>query len=516
MSALREEVSRWGGFLGAGFLLAGGAVYLVTGKFDLATDVLLALGVVLLIAFLGTSSGAVKRSVTGRQARYGSNAAAMVVIFIVIVGLVNFVASRNPQRFDLTKTGTYTLSPQTIEVLQKLKDPVKVVGFFQGTDQRQTEANDLLKEYTYRSDKLKVEFVDPDVKPSVARQYGLQGAQDYGTIVFQQGDRKQKVTSAGEQEFTSALLKLTLNQQKKVYFLTGHGEPQIDGSDQGSFSDAKKALEDDGYVVSSLNLATASKVPTDTTVLAISDPEKSFLDNEKKAIADYLDTGGKALVLADPRNPAGIDDVVAKWGVTIGRGIVLDPASSLQGNPEVPVVARYGFSQITKGMTAMTLFPLSTSVTRAQETPKGLSVNSILQTTEESWLETDPSVGRFDPGVDPKGPLDLGVTIEQTPDVTTTTGVAQPPSPKARLVVIADVDFATNQFFPALGNKDLFVNSVNWLAEDEQLISIRPKLPEDNQVYLTGSQKNIVLYSSMIFLPALVIAAGAIVWWRRR
>jgi len=517
------------GGLGVLCLVVGLGMYLITGSFDQWVVVALAIGIALLLLTASYYPQEVVSALKGRSARYGSNTFAVIVIFIAIVAMLNFLAAKREYRWDLTENGQYSLSPQTLSLLGKLEEPVKVTAFYaQGASSEQIE--DLLKEYRRNSDKIEYQFVDPELKPGVAKEYNIQ---NYGTTVLEYKGKRQDVTGNTEQDLTSGLLKLVRQNTPKVYFLTGHGEADPDGTSQGSAATLKAALQADNYEVDKLTLATAGAVPQDAAVLVIDGPKTPFLEDEKKALKTYLENNGKALILLEARGPDSLNDILKEWGVEVGTGVVIDPASSLAGQAQVPVVMRYGQSPITKDlvrMQLMTLLPLATAVTPSKQTPQGVEVTELMETSDSAWLEQDPKVAHFDEGIDTKGPLSLGVAVEgslsaqkqpnqndgQPAQGSNETSGQQKSS--TRLVVIGNAAFASDDLTgeAAIGNRDLFLNSVNWLAEEEDMISISAKEPLDRTVFLTNTQMNFVFFTSVIFLPLAVLAVGAVVWWNRR
>ena len=529
---LRSIVSRIpaaAGVIGAMCLVAGLGLYLITSDFDTRVQVLLAVGVALLFLTASYYPHEVAGALRGRSARYGSNTLAMIVIFVSIIAMLNFLSTKRNYRWDLTESGEYSLSPQTISLLGKLQEPVKVTAFYaQGAGQEQIQ--DLLKEYRRHSDKIEYEFVDPELKPGVARQYNIQS---YGTTVVEYKGKRQDVMGATEQDLTAGLFKLVREKAPKVYFLTGHGEADPDGFDRGDLSQLKSALQADNYEVAKLTLATTGSVPQDAAAIIIAGPKTPFLEDEKNAIKAYLENHGKALILLEARGPDSLNDVLKSWGVEVGDGVVIDPASSLAGQAQVPVVLRYGQSPITRdlvSMQLMTLLPLATSVAPSEQPPEGVSVTGLMQTSDRAWLEKDPQVAQFDEGVDTKGPLSLAVAVEGSlsPAAESQEGSEQPADAgddkagesqsKTRLVVIGNVNFAANDLSgePAIGNRDLFLNSVSWLVEEEDMISIRAKEPQVRTVFLSNEQANFVFFTSVIFLPLAVLAVGGVVWWNRR
>ncbi len=483
---------------------AGLVVALLTGKFGWVPGAILALGAALLVVAALSRPAEVRRALTGRRARYGSNALAMSLIVLAILGLVNFLSNRHHARWDLTSAKQYSLSGQTIQILKELKEPIKVTAFFSPADSTRATFQDLFAEYMYHTDKLSLELVDPDQKPAVARQYGITS---YGTIVIERGSRRQDIFSTDEQSITSAILKVSRDEEKGVYFLTGHKERNPEGYADDGFSAIKTLLEKNNYKVGTLNLAMTSTIPSDAAELVVASPQVDYAEEERKALTAYLDGGGKLMVLMDPATNVDLNSVLEPYGVRFRNDLVVDLVSSFFGDPLTPLTTRYPYSMITKDMTGLTsFFPYARSIERTTSTPEGAIITDLITTSDQSWGETNlaqQQVRRDD--ADVAGPLTL---------------MAQVQKGKARLVLVGDSDFVANSVLNsvrgACGNADLFVNAVNWLAEEESLIAISPKTSDVRTVFLTPTQMRVILYSSALVLPAVVLIMGLLVWWRRR
>ncbi|MHB1131964.1 MAG: GldG family protein [Chloroflexota bacterium] len=509
MQSILRKAGTPAGPVGVLALFLGLSYYLVQGDFSLIVEGLLALGVLLLLFFVGVERDRVLNALGSRQARRGTNAVVMMLAFLGIIVLVNVLGARHSTRWDLTESQAFTLSSQTLSVLTAIQQPVHVVGFYQDGDPRRQDAQDLLTEYASRSDKLTYEFVDPDLKPTLAQSYGIRDYQ----MVFTSGERRQDVMTAGESEFTSALLKLTGGEQKSVAFVTGHGERSLDGTDNASYQRAKAALEADNYAVTILSLATGP-VAEGTEALIIAGSKQAWLDQERQALRDYLRQGGKVLLLYDPGDDAQLDDIAAEYGVALGQDLIVDRVSSLFPDIGTPIISRYESSPITKGL-PQTVFPGVAALMPPEQPPADVTVNPLAYTSEQSWTEKDVRNPRYDEGVDSRGPLAIAVSVEVGAQ---TAGEAQSgdDAKRTRLVIVGDADFASNAYLDLVGNRDLLVNAVNWLAESEELITIRPKPVVDRTLFLTATQANVVWYSTVLILPLLVLATGVSVWWSRR
>ncbi|MGB9578405.1 MAG: DUF7088 domain-containing protein, partial [Halothiobacillaceae bacterium] len=290
---IRERLSRWSSkiaYAGLFAVAAGLVAALFMGKMLWISGAVVALGAVLLLAAALGRPAEVRRALTGRRARYGSNALAASLTLLAILALVNFLGNRHHARWDLTGTKQYSLSSQTIQILKDLKEPVKITAFYSVADGTQANLKDLLAEYMYHTDKLSLELVDPDQKPAVARQYGITS---YGTIVFERGNRRQDIFSTDEQSITSAILKVSRDEEKGVYFITGHKERNPEGYADDGFSAIKSLLEKNNYKVGTLNLAMTSTIPSDAAALVIAGPQTDYAEDERKTLSAYLDGGGK-------------------------------------------------------------------------------------------------------------------------------------------------------------------------------------------------------------------------------
>ncbi|MGH2459303.1 MAG: GldG family protein, partial [Chloroflexota bacterium] len=454
-------------------------------------------------------------ALSSRNVRYGSNTLIMSLAFIGILALVNVLANRYSDRLDLTTNHNFTLSPLSVSIVRKLTQPVQVYAFYQNGNPGRDSFKPLLEEYRKESNLFNYQFVDPNSQPGLARQYNVQFD---ATTVLVSGTKQQSITGSDEGSVTSALLKLERTKAPVVYYLTGHGEIDFTSSGQDGGSMAKAALEADDYDVRPLNLAATGKVPADASAVIVAGPTSPLLPQETDALEKYLDAGGKAVVMVDKRQVGLLGPLAKRYGVDVGNGVIVDPGLSMPNDPTTPLIGQYQFSPITKDLPTLIL-PSATSVTPSKTPPAGLQVLGLAQTTSQSWLETS-NVAHYDPGVDPRGPLDVLVSVEKTPPASAATPTASQPS--MRLVFVGDVAFAMNGMSQLAngdlppGNKAVLTDSVNWLTANEDLIQVQAKPPADQSLILSNTQVNVLLFGSAVFLPLVVLGAGALVWWNRR
>jgi len=464
-----------------------------------------------------------------RQARYGALATTGVVAGLAIAVAVNYVASRQNKRWDLTVNQQNSLSEQTVKVLQSLQQPVKFTVF-----DRQTEFDrfrNRLDEYSYHSTQVSVEYIDPDTRPVIAKEYEIQ---QYGTVVVEHMGRRERVTSDSEQDLTNGLIKALSDEQRKVYFLQGHGEKEPNDTERDGYSALSGMLRSDNYLVERLVLAQQKEVPADATVVVIAGPTSDILPAELDMLKAYLARAGKLMVLLDPpigdapKQLPNVEAIIQEWGVTLGNNVIVD-VSGATNEPSIAVAATYPLHAITEQFATLTIYPVARTVEAVSGGTNGRTPTTIVETSRASWAESN--FASLSTGValdaetgDKAGPLSVAVAVSAPaadpgtakPESPESTPSANEPKPETRVVVFGDSDFATNAYAGVPGNPNLFANAVNWLAQQENLIAIRPREAEDRRVTMTPRQQTLAFLTSILFIPALVFAAGVFTWWRRR
>ena len=462
-----------------------------------------------------------------RQARYGAIATVGVLVALAIVVIVNYLSARQNKRWDLTANRQNSLSEQSVKVLQSLSDPVKFT-VFERQDNMERFRN-RLAEYSYNSKQVSVEYIDPDTKPVVAKEYGIE---QYGTVVVEYMGRRERVSSDSEQDLTNGLIKAMSDTQRKVYFLQGHGEKEPNKTERDGYSALSGMLRNDNYAVERLVLAQQKEVPADATVVVVAGPTSDILPAELEALKAFLARAGKLMVLLDPPiggQPASlpnIDSLIKEWGVTMGNNVVVD-VSGATNEPSIAVAATYPLHAITERFATLTIYPLARTVEPVSGGVNGRTPTTIVETSRGSWAESNlasltTGVQMDAEGGDKAGPLSVAVAVSAPAegaapaDSPAQKPAADAPKPESRVVVFGDSDFATNAYAGVPGNPNLFANAVNWLAQQENLIAIRPTEASDRRVTMTPQQQTMAFLTSILILPALVFTAGVYAWWRRR
>jgi ABC-type uncharacterized transport system involved in gliding motility auxiliary subunit len=469
-------------------------------------------GLVLVVLSLVASKGDLRATVGTRTVRYGVNTGVAVLLVIGVIGFVEALSYRHNARWDLTENKRFSLSPQTIQVLGNLKTEITATAFFRTDQPARRAAEELLKQYaSYGGARFTWRAVDPDREPALARRHGVEA---YGTIVLETKTKSEKVLDAEEEKLTNGLVKVTRAGKRVVYVVQGHGEPDLANSDRPGFSEAKSAMEKTNYEVRPLPLAREGKVADDAAVVVLAGPRTELFAPEVAALEAYLGRGGKLLVMVNPPFPQRIQEdalrrFLGRVGVELGDNLVveLSPIGQVFGiGPEVPIIQQYDPHPITRDLAGITtLFPLTRSLAGAKTLPQGVKVTTLAKTSQQSWGETDRDAlargsARPDPQ-DPKGPLTVALVAEKD---------------KARVVVYGTATLATNQFLNLQGNRDLFLNTVSWLAEEEDQISIRPKASNPTPIFLNSQQAQAVFWLPVVVLPVLAAVGGVVAVVRRR
>jgi len=511
-------------------LLSGGGLLLQRElAFSFAN---LVLGLALLAISLGSNLERIRERMRSGEARragkYGTSAILGTVLGIALLVLLAFLSTRYHHRWDWTEAKSHSLTDQTLKTLQGLAEPVKVTALF--AQIAAAEAKDLLERYrTAAPDKLEVEFVDPQAQPGRLAELGIEaGRLSGGLLHVALGPNSVDVTEVSEVALTQAIVKLTRQEQKKVYFLDGHNERVIEGekaAEGEGMQDAAEALRNENYTVETLLLAAKGEVPDDADVVIAAGPTRPLHESEHGALERYLARGGALLVLLDPRAGTDLGVDLAKWGVELGDDVIVDRVQGLFGRPTTPFAAEYGDHEITRELGDATMFHVARSVQPAATAAGALA--PIVRTSDASWAERDmdrlltKGEAAYDEGVDLKGPVSLAVA--GTLDLSGSDGA--PPAPEgeaaaekngARIVVIGDSDFASNQLLREFRNRDLFVNSVNWLLGDVEAISVRPGQARASRLQLTSEQFLEIRYLALFVMPELIAVLGVIAWWQRR
>ncbi|HWQ70554.1 MAG TPA: Gldg family protein [Patescibacteria group bacterium] len=519
---------------GLTLLVAGGIAYNIRPDLKAWMGSILLLGAILILVSVYRSFGGIMVWLSRRSTITGLNVAIMTMLVVGIIGLVEVISAKHNTRFDLTQGKRHSLADQTKKVVRGLAADIQVTAFFRADQAERRPAEDLLRQYADLSQRFRFEVVDPDRNPGRAKRYGIN---TYGTTILETKDKEEKIAEVDEEHLTNGLVKLLREGNRTIYFLKGHGENELEDGSRNGYRQAKEAIEKANYQVKDLLLLREREVPQDASMLVISGPKRDPAESELLALQAFVGRGGKLLIQLDPYTAPSLKAFVGRYGIKVGDDVIVDQyARTMGGDYLMPVVSNYYPHAITQNFTLASLFPFARSVDVAEKSPQGITVQRLGETGPGSWAESDKGeLNRgqlsFEKGQDRQGPVPVGaiatVQVEQTAagaearKTATAHGANEEQTHKqsgvARLVVYGNSAFASNNFLNFSGNRDLFLNSIGWLAEEEEMISIRPREAKNTPIILSATQGRMVFWMLVVVIPGLFLVSGtSVVLGRRR
>ena len=524
-------MSRLGKILFAVAFVAMATVFAVRYVIGGWIDVLyipLAISLVSLIAALVIDTKFYFEFFAMRTTKHGLNMGTMILLALVGLVTINYLAVRKNKIWDVTEDKLFSLSAQTLDVLRPLKDPVKFVIFYRGEKNRDalSALRETLRPYQEASTHVEVLFYDTYADNRIAQQY-LNNLPDKDApnnkvylFIDYAGKRERVNAPFGETEITSALVKATRKSASKVYFLTGHGEHDLNSDGDDGLSSLKAELEKYAAKTETLNLMQTPEIPTDATAIVIAGPRTALLENEIAAITQYLHKGGKLLVLADPGEKHNLASLLKNVGLEFSNTYVVSLGVQVQGmGPEAVVAMDFDQnSEITKPFVSGNTYALFFLASEIRKSPQdqGFQVQEILRTSPRSAALTE-----LGPGAQAeltqlmrKGGM-RAYSLAATSKGKLKAQDGKEADKEFAVVAFADSDFATNKLSGQPNNINLVLNAIASLSGEADLISVRPKQPKATKLTLTsGTWLGVV--SASVLLPTVLMIFGSVVWFRRR
>jgi ABC-type uncharacterized transport system involved in gliding motility auxiliary subunit len=446
---------------------------------------------------------------------------AFVVLLLLITGLLAWLSTRYVYQADWTASGRNTLSPASVELLGRLPGGVAITAYARETPPLvRRHITELVGRYQRHKPDVTLAFVNPDLEPQKVRELNI--TLD-GEMVIEYQGRSEQLRDVSENGLTNALQRLARGGERRLAFLTGHGERSPVAAQNYDVSAWARQLESKGYSIDELNLAAASAVPPDTAVLVIAAPQVDVLPGEAAHIVEYLERGGSLLWLTDPDHGVrGLEPLAQQLGLRFERGVVVDPNVSQVGqmlfgtdDPRVALVARYPAHEITRNFELNTLFPLAGGL--RPDAAGEWRATALLETLSNTWLESGKVSGKitFDEDADQPGPVTIGVALSR-PLPSGGDAAAEAPAATQRAVIVADGDFLSNGFLGLGGNLQLALNIINWLSSDDALIDIPARTAPDLTLQLSSTGTGVIGFGFLLLVPALLFGSGLFIWFRRR
>lgn len=478
--------------------------------------------------------GETRAVLMGRSARFGANALFATVVFAGLLVVANWFAHRYDKRADLTEQRVFSLAAQSEQIIRDLKRPLKMVGFESDTDGE--EMRDLLARYGYYNpSKVSTEVVNPRSKPHLVERYEMKAGNAL-YIEYGEGDDKgvSRINELSEEAITNAIIKLTRGEARKIYYVIGHGEPDITSQAPDGLKQFADAITDEHLKMETILLSQKGSVPNDAAAVLLVSPKKPLLPEEKQSLIDYAEGGGRLLMMTDPMTTPDVKEIADRFGIQVGDDLIIDKVQRLFAGPTLgaqPIVTTYEQHPVTRGMSQehVTIFNIASSVRIKAKESDGVTYAELAKTGPAAWGETDLQriFNSDDPsaefsGEDLKGPVSLAVAYEKKLEEAKPEGEedlaagAEPKFEKAtRVVVFGDSDFILNANLNVYANRDLALNALNWQVGEEGGITIRPRSIRASSAPIPRSTFLMILTSSFL-IPELILLAGLFVWWRRK
>jgi len=509
MNKLRQNLN----FIAVALLVVGFALWRSFGSRNIIGIALFVLGIVALAAYLVLNREQFKKKNSRLNFIFASNILLIVLLLIAIIGSANYLGTKIHKRIDISEGKIHSLADQSIQVAKNLKKPLAVKAFISennaGTLFRFRSLMDIYKYYTT---KLETEVIDPYKNPAMVKRYEVKAD---GTVIFEYDNRDTRIEEVSEETITNAIIKVTRGEEKAVYFLQGHGEPDPEATSENGLSEVKSNLEKLSYKVKKLLLFQEPEVPANAAVVIIAGPQKPLLAGELALLETYIQQKqGRVLFLVNPNEGIEAKSLLRKYGLELEDNIVVeaDTVTRLMGGDYfMPVVGKYPDHAITKNFGYATMFPMVRGLTKVNPLPQNVTVDVIASTSQYSWGETNyeeeyKTKKMSKNETDKTGPIDIAMAVEYKPEA----------GKKARLVVVGDSDFILNNYYSFQANGNFLGNIISWLAEEEDLIAITPKTTAPRMINLSQGGARMILYYCVIILPILILLAGIAVWLFRR
>lgn len=453
-----------------------------------------------------------------RSLIYGTSSALAVVLVAGSLVLVILLGNRFSLRWDLTRNQTHSLSAVSQNLLKEVNQPLTLTVFYPEGHADRQRAREVLEMFVHANPQVSYRFLDPEKNPV---QTDEAGARHLGNILIEYDGRRQMAERPEEEAVSEAIRRVLKKERKNLFFLTGHGERGAARTRRG-FQVARKALQNEGYEVADLNLLTDPEVPKDAAVVILAAPTKDLLPQEVTALKAYLKGGGRLFLMLEPFSDAGLKDFLAGYGVNLDNGIVMEYNKLAQDKIILsPIVKQFGSHRITQDFAELAvIFPSPRPLLLDQQV-KEAAIIPLAQTSASSWAKLGKEWLKenkinFDAKQDKKGPFIVAVLVEPKAEQKTGPHDHKEGHRPSYLAVFGDADFAADEYFNFLGNGDLFLNTVNFLAAEDKQIFIRKDPAKPDHLLLTGWHTLIIFVVVLILLPLAMLTAGVTTYVRRR
>jgi ABC-type uncharacterized transport system involved in gliding motility auxiliary subunit len=427
------------------------------------------------------------------------------LLFAMVVGLAGWLSDRYALTWDWSAGAHNSLSEASQQLLERLESPLQIVSFSPEDPGLRQQIAEIVARYQRYSDRITLEFVNPDTQPQLVRQLGIRVS---GELRLTYQGRSENLRTITEETLSNTIQRLLQQRDHWISILEGHGERRFSGRANHDLGGFGEELQRKGYHIQPLDLASSVDIPHNTAVLVIAGPQVDYRPDEVARISDYVKAGGNLLWLQDPGSLHGLKPLMEQLGLSLLPGTVVDANAATLGldSPAMALVPRYPQHPVTLDFELVTLFPHAAALGYAEAGP--WKSTPLLNTLSRSWNETgllQGEIERNEEQGEQAGPLTIGVALEREQE-----------GEQQRILVIGDGDFLSNSFLGNSGNLDLGLNIFRWLSGDDQLLNIPARTAPDRNLELSPAASIIISLGLLFALPLLFLAAGLLIWWRRR
>ncbi len=507
-----KSIINYFNYIGLILLIIAAALLISMGSKSVTGWILLATGIIFLVLYFFNNRERLKEKNSRLNFIFASNVLIIVVLVLAILIALNYLAAKFNQRVDLTQNRQNSLSEQSIKVVKNLRDDLKVLCFTSEGNSGYNEFKDLMALYTYYSPHIKSEIIDPYKNPSLTEKYEVK---TMNTVILLLGKKETRVETISEEAITNAIIKLTRQDEKVIYFLQGHGEADLNNNEENGFSEMRSSLEKLSFRIKELILFQERVIPQNCSLLVVAGPKKPLLAQEISLIEEYLlKKGGKVLFMLDPFSGQELAPILQKAGFQIENDVIVEAdqlSRFMSGDYFMPVVAKYEDHPITKKFNYATMFPMARGLFEINPRPKEANLTLLAKSSPYSWSEmsyqqeiTTEKISQDEK--DRQGPIAIAAACEMQ------YGIDKP----ARIVVVGDSDFVSNKYYYFQANGNFFNNIVSWLSDEGDLIAIAPKTASMRTVTLTEGTNRLIFFYCILILPLAIFISGIAVWLYRR
>ncbi len=444
------------------------------------------------------------------------------IALLALAVLLYLLIAKFPLHADITRNGGNSLSTSSVDILKQLHGPLDIIMYTNSKDAELGDieqwVRDFISRYRRYKPDISLRFIDPVKNPEAIRNANIQARREMAVTY---NGRTEHLTMLNEQALSSALLRLAHSRQQMLMYVDGHGERKLDGQANFDLGQFGEKLKQNGYRITSLNLAVAQDVPANGSILIITQPRIDLLPGEVQKIERYVDGGGNLLWLLDAEPLHGLEKLASQLGLLLAPGKIIDPDAQKLNAPENWTIgASYPPHPVTRNFNLVTVFPDARAI-GADEAGREDSTggrtngdarkiwqhNTLIEAAGNGWVSRNPvpRAMHFEKGRDIPGPFSLAMALQRSVN-----------DREQRIIVVGSGAFLANAYAGNGGNLDLGINMVNWLAGEEHLITTQPRATLDSSIQLGRNQLIAISYGLAVILPLLLAGIGGWTWWRRR